>query len=344
MHAITLERLRISFAPPLFRPSRLLCSGHLQTLWQLRRHAIVISGTCQHRIDLDDGDVLVLHDDRPPNWNDDDLAVLLIHGLGGDYTSSYMIRLANSLQQAGVRVFRLDMRGCGAAYNLSQQIMHAGRSDDVLAALGKIASLAPHASLAAMGFSLGGNQLLRATGRVGAKLDAEPDWWDQLKFCVAVSPPIDLERCSRELLQWWLRPYNRHFIDCLLDGAPPIIRRSSVIQDALRQRPRTMWEFDDRITAPLAGFDHGLHYYHKTSALDVVCENQIPTLILAAKDDPIVPVGIFREIESRLPQSTRLLIANRGGHLGFVDRQGNCWMDRVLMAWTNQHRSHVATT
>ncbi len=300
-----------------------------------------MSGTVQHRVDLDDGDVLVLHDDRPSGWPGDGLSVLLLHGLGGDSTSKYMQRLAKSYYESGTRVFRLDMRGCGAAYNLSQEILHAGRSDDVLAAMSFMAELAPQSSLAAMGFSLGGNQLLRAVGRVGAAIDHEPTWWDRLKFCVAVAPPIDLERCSRRLLQWWLRPYNRHFIDCLLDGAPPIIQQHAVIQDAMADRPRTMWEFDDRVTAPLAGFDHGLHYYRETGAIDVVRENKIPTLILAAKDDPIVPVGIFTEMEHTLPETTELLVTKRGGHLGFIDRDGNSWMDRALMAWTSQYRQPV---
>ncbi len=295
-----------------------------------------MSRTRQYRVDLPDGDAIVLHDDRPPRWLEDNLSVLLIHGLGGDHTSAYMLRLAHEFHALGIRVFRLDMRGCGAAYHLSKQIMHAGRSDDVLAALTAIAEMAPESPLAAMGFSLGGNQLLRALGRVGAGLDLQPAWWPRLHFCVAVAPPIDLERCSRRLLQWWLRPYNRHFIDSLLEGAPPAIRSAGVIQRALTHRPRTMWEFDDRVTAPLAGFDRGLHYYHETSALSVVRDNPIPTLILAADDDPIVPVGIFTEIVDELHENSQLLTTQRGGHLGFVDRSGSSWMDNVLLAWTRQ--------
>ncbi len=342
MHSISLERVRVRFDPPPFKPSRLLCSGHLHTLWQLRPTGRELSGTIQHRVDLPDGDVIVLHDDCPETWPFDGLSILLVHGLGGDHASSYMRRLAGAFQAQNIRVFRVDMRGCGAAFNLSEQIMHAGRSDDVLAALTAINELAPLSSLAAMGFSLGGNQVLRAAGRVGNGDDPQPSWWRKLMFCAAVAPPINLERCSRQLLQWWLRPYNHHFINCLLRDAPPIIKQKSIIQEALIKRPRTMWEFDDRITAPLCGYERAIDYYNDTSANSVVRKITVPTLILAAEDDPIVPVGIFTEIEHELSKSTHLLTSRRGGHLGFVNRKGDSWMDEVILSWTQRHVSQQA--
>jgi uncharacterized protein len=195
------SRTRLPFEPPPFLAHRWLRNGHLQTIWQLRNLSIVFPTTIQHHVELADGDAIVLHEDAPvadqeTGNQETGPAVLLIHGLCGCHASPYMLRFASELVNIGVRTFRMDMRGCGAAFGLSRNVTHAGRSDDVLAALHRIAELRPLANLGVVGVSLGGNQLLRAAGRVSGSLDKRPAWWDRLRFAAAISPPIDLARCS----------------------------------------------------------------------------------------------------------------------------------------------------
>ena len=112
---------------PDFRPHPLLRGGHRQTLagafWPRGR---VDYQAEQHRIALPDGDQVVLHDDCPADWKNGERCVLLVHGLGGCHSSPYMVRLVTKLKAAGRRVFRLDMRGCGAGLRLAQRPGHAG--------------------------------------------------------------------------------------------------------------------------------------------------------------------------------------------------------------------------
>lgn len=329
--------MSISFEPVSFQPPWWLASGHLQTIWQLRELDITFPATTRHQVDLPDGDAIVIHDDAPVDWKPDGLSVLLIHGLCGSHASPYMLRFARALHQIGVRTFRMDMRGCGAALNLARNVTHAGRSDDCLAALGSMAKFAPSSPLGVVGVSLGGNQLLRAVGRVSAGLDRRPNWWERLRFAVAVSPPIDLWRCSERMQRWRLRPYNRHFIDHLLKRIPTAIGQRDDFQAAIaRGRPKTLWEFDDAITAPLSGFGDAQRYYHEASATRVLRENQIPTLMIAAHDDPIVPIECFTDIAGELPSTTHLVMPRRGGHAGFVGRRGESWLDRVLVDWVQR--------
>jgi hypothetical protein len=221
-------------------------------------------------------------------------------------------------------------------------LTHAGRSDDCLAALTRIAHLTGKGDLAAVGVSLGGNQLLRAAGRLGAGLDDGPDWAHRWTRLVAVSPPIDLRRCSDNLQRPMLRGYNRYFIGNLLSRLPRHIRQSpELMRMCARPWPKTLREFDDRITAPISGFRDAADYYEQSSAAPLVSSISIPSLILTAADDPIVPVDCFANLDLPEPSKSdlhrhpvRLLITPGGGHIGFFARGSErFYMDRVVRWW-----------
>ncbi len=312
----------------------MLRSGHLQTLVSVRMTARADLPTVRHAIELPDGDTLVLHEDRPDHWRPGRASVLLVHGLCGCHAASYMVRLADRFYRAGTRVFRLDLRGCGAGAAWSKELNHAGRSDDLMTALGWIARETGSGPLGVAAISLGGNQLLRGLGRVGTGEDPEPPWFDRLQRTMAVAPPIDLMRCSLNLHRLMLRPYNRYFVRVLLARVPIRVRQREDFPAVIgAARPRTLMELDERITAPLSGFRDAADYYQQSAAAAVLGANPTPTLILAAADDPIVPVGCFTDRAGELPPSTKLLIMPRGGHVGFIARGRQYWMDDVAMEW-----------
>ncbi|TWU42036.1 YheT family hydrolase [Novipirellula artificiosorum] len=326
--------MRIDFKPPPFVPHRLYRGGHLQTLAAVvSDRAPVLMGR-QHVVELPDGDAVVLHENGPPGWVDGDPAMLLVHGLCGCHAAPYMIRLASQFSAKGFRVFRLDMRGCGAAFDLSMQLTHAGRGGDLVCALDRIAELAPGSPLGVIAVSLGGNQLLRSLGRIGKGIDSRPDWFDRLVRVAAVSPPIDLLRCSENMQRRIMWPYNYYFVRQLLSRVPPRVRqRPDFQQQILKRRPRSLRELDDQLTAPLSGFATALDYYRESSAAVHAESNPVPTLILAAADDPVVPIDCFEASVRSWPVTTRVCISEQGGHVGFIDRNRDCWMDRVLADW-----------
>lgn len=275
----------------------------------------------------------MLHEDRPRGWKPGDRSMLLLHGLSGCHSAPYMLRLARRFVARGICVYRIDMRGCGAAADLTNNLTHAGRSDDLVAAL-RCISMRSHGPLHVIGVSLGASQLLRAVGRIGAGLDARPEWFDRLESIAAVAPPADLQRCSDNMTRWVLRPYNYFFIRTLLQTVPPRIRQRDVVQEELRRpRPRTLRELDDRFTAPLSGFADALDYYSKSSCHLVTGHNPVPTLVLTAADDPIVPIGCFLDDPGLWSDSTELVVTKTGGHVGFIDREKRSWMDEALEAW-----------
>lgn len=330
------------FDPPPFKPHALIRGGHLQTIVSIRSSVGTDLDPKQHIVAVSDGDEIVLHEDRPETWESGHGSILLVHGLSGCHAAPYMLRLASQMVRRGIRVFRMDMRGCGSGRALAANLTHAGRSDDVVAALEAVASKTPAGPIAAVGVSLGANQLLRAVGRIGAGLDSTPEWFDRLVRIAVIAPPLDLQQCSDNMQRWLMRPYNYYFIRSLLARTPARVQqREEYRQQISAGRPRTLRELDDRFTAPLSGFADATQYYAAASANRVAEFNPIPTLVLAAADDPIVPITCFTSLQGRWPDSTSLVVAKTGGHVGFIDRHGDSWMDRILNTWFDHHTFHV---
>jgi hypothetical protein len=305
--------------------------GHAQTLLcYLFGGARYPYQATQRIVDLPDGDQIVLHDDCPDSWRTGDPAALLIHGLAGCHRSAYMVRAAVRLGQAGVRTFRMDMRGCGAGFLLAIHPMHSGRTEDVDAALVEVARWCPGSPITLIGYSLGGNLALNAVAKVG-RLHVS------LRNCVAVCPPVDLATCSREMQRGLGRHYDRYFTRLLLGQLAERRKKKPHAPDVrIDQRPRTLWQFDDSVTAPLGGFDSAEHYYAETSSGPHLAKIDVPTRIVADRHDPMVP---FHSIEApeRSP-AVRLLATQGAGHLGFLGRRGNDpdrrWLDWRLVEWT----------
>lgn len=316
---------------PEFRPHPLLRGPHAQTLagvylpWRKVRYDAE-----RHRIDLPDGDTLILHDDRPADWQPGDRAVLLMHGLSGCFLSPYLIRGSQKLCRRGIRVFRLDLRGCGAGGGLARNPYHAGRSEDVHRTVAFIEQLCPDSSIGIVGYSLSGNIALNylADGRhpVSNRIDR----------AMAVNPPIDLKACVTTLDQRANRKYDRHFVKLLKATLRKLQRDLPDFElPPTYDNPKRLYDFDDRYTAPAAGFRDAEHYYAVCSAAQHVAKIAVPTLILTARDDPLVPVSTFEALD--LPQPVQLHIAPHGGHMGYIARRGidpdRRWMDWRMVEW-----------
>ncbi len=343
-----------------FRPHPLLWNGHAQTLAAAYlMPAPRLLHTERHVVSLDDGDRLALHDDCPASWRPGDRCVLLIHGLSGCHGSPYLRRMTSKLMRAGVRVFRLDQRGSGAGALLANFTYHSGRSGDVVATCRLIGDLTGQSPLSVIGFSLGGNLTLKMLG------DPEVPAPANVVGGMAVCPPVNLAACLESLSMGWNRLYNRYFakscVRQVLDRARKLrefalpnqwrcdagevaaIRkqhgRQAVVCEtasgwvAFRQ-PSGMREFDGAFTAPLAGYDSADDYYERCSGGQFVPTISIPTVILAAEDDPMVPVSTIRLLDT--PPSVRVELLAGGGHLGFIGapRQHHadgCWLDARVM-------------
>lgn len=323
---------------PEFEPAAFLKSGHAQTIggswFPGPRYPYLAT---DRKVRLEDGDCIVLHDDCPQDWQPGDRVVMLIHGLAGSHLSPYMQRIAAKLNQRGIRTFRMDLRGCGAGVGLARYPVHSGRSEDAAAALKAIARWCPDSPTTLIGFSLGGNITLKLVGETG---DNPPG---HLDAAIAVCPPIDLLKCVETIQLSPNYHYDRYFVRTLMRlHAQTILKCPDALTFKYERPPRRLIELDNLFTAPACGFADAMDYYEQCSACRFLHGIRVPTLIIAAADDPLIPASCFDEAD--MSSSVHVVVANGGGHLGFLGRLGvdpdRRWLDWRIIDWVMHHDAH----
>lgn len=312
-----------------FVPHPWLRSGNLQTIlgsWG----SVPPERAVRHVVRVSDGDQVVLHDDRPATWRTGERTALLVHGLCGSHRSGYVVRIAARLNACGIRTFRMDMRGCGAGRALASYPYHSGRSDDLAKSLEDIAARCPGSPSVLLAFSLGANAALKLAGECG---DRPPG---RLTRVIAVCPPIDLAASVRSLERYPARIYDRFFTGELLSqvhASPTLGEKAARI--FAHHRPTRLVEFDDAFTAPLSGFGTAATYYRRCSAAPLLRHIHVPTTILAAADDPIVPIAPLRAAQHS--HAVEVLVTSSGGHLGFIKADRGRWMDDLIVQLVSRH-------
>ena len=318
-----------SISLPRFEPHPLLLSGHLQTVVgnsvgrEPPRHGLV-----QHRVALDDGDTLILHDDAPDAPPSHRIA-LLIHGLGGCHASGYVQRLSTKLLAHQIHPIRMDQRGCGLGEPFARHMAHAGRAADVAHCLRWLAEKFPGVPVTACGFSLGASVLLKALTNeaCGESIDS----------AIAVSPPYDLADCCARI-PWFYDRYYAKQLWQFWQSSRTRLRGADALK--VSGPTRSILEFDRRITAPLNGYASVEAYYASASAGQDLHRLEVPTVVLLAEDDPIVPYDQFAQ--ASLPSCLSLVQTRRGGHLGFVSRARGAgehdrrWLEWRVVDWIRQ--------
>lgn len=312
-----------------FRPLPFLGNPHVQTLLgALLPGPRFLHATREQHVPLPDGDQLVLHDSIPAAWRDGERITLLIHGLGGCHRSAHVQRLARLLVGRQVRVVRIDLRGIGRGMALARRPYHGGLSADIRAALAAIHAWSPRSPLALIGLSLGGNLALKLAG------EAADVPVSGLERIVALSPPIDFARCAALLAQPRNRLYERYYLRHLLAQLRQRERLFPALPAVAFPRRMTMRLFDELFTAPTWGFTDADDYYRRASSLPLLERIGIPTLVLTARDDPFIAVQPFEELQQA--GALRVAILDRGGHVGFIGRDGAGgirWAERRVAEW-----------
>jgi predicted alpha/beta-fold hydrolase len=231
--------------------------------------------------------------------------VVLVHGLGGSCESPYVVEAASHLHAQGLACLRLSLRG---ADRTGEDIYHAGLTADLKAALAS-PEVSCFGKIAILGFSLGGHVALRLALDGGH----EP-----VGAVVAVCPPVDLAAaavCIDGDTKW---PYRRYLLRRLFEIYEEVSHRRSVDRpvDQVR-RTRTFVEFDSRVIAPRFGFADAWDYYGKVSVGPDLAATRVPTLIVAAKQDPMVPAASLESVPTESGAALEVCWSDRGGHLAF---------------------------
>ena len=303
-----------------FTPARGLAGPHRQTLWAALARRARPPALTWEEVPLPDGDFLELAWARGARGP----VVLILHGLEGSVRSPYAAGLMARLAAAGCRPAVMHLRGCGRRPNRGPCLYHGGMTGDLAATLAHLAATGRPAA-AAVGFSLGGSLLLRHLGEAGARA--------ALRAAVAVSVPFDLAACARRIHTGLSRLYEAALLRRMRASVRRRLREAPLpgITKAQLRGIRSLWDFDERITAPLHGFAGADDYYARASCRPWLAAIRVPTLVLHARDDPFVAPGAIPRAAELAP-AVRLELADAGGHVGFIGRgRGRWWLEARIL-------------
>jgi len=322
-----------------FTPRRFLRNGHLQTLagnFLPRKLSIPVPAPLVVEVEGPGGgygptSVLCLCHWQPPEVRRQRLTVVIVHGLEGSAHSQYVLGNTSRSLAAGFNVVRMNMRSCGGTDELSPTIYHSGRSEDVAAVVSAIIELHDLESIALVGYSMGGNLVLKYAGEVSTSPPR------QLRAVVGVSPLMDLAVSSAALHEAQNRLYERHFLRSMLAR----VRRKAVLYPGIYstddlEEIRSMRLFDEHVVARYGGFAGADDYYYSVASSKYAASLRIPTLILHSVDDPFIRMlATTRSALIENPDVT-YVETQHGGHCAFLASAKNGdgrWAETALVGF-----------
>ncbi len=263
--------------------------------------------------------------------------VILVHGLEGSSESGYMRSMASAALEKGFIVHRWNMRGCGDSPWHAKANYHSGQTGDLLL-MARERKRASGLPLFVIGYSLGGNMVLKLAGELGEDGSAV------FAGVCAVSAPIDLAASVASLGRPKNFLYQRRFVKRLKER---VRTRHSLAPELYPLEPlagvRSIYDFDDQYTARIFGFGTADRYYETQSSRPFLEHIRIPTLLVQAKDDPLVPFASYQHPAVQANPCVRLLAVEYGGHLGFIARgPQRFWLDHLLTDWLSTPRNHAS--
>nr|WP_272887617.1 hydrolase [Stutzerimonas stutzeri] len=312
----------------------------MQTLWNPFFRKAPRLERQRERLWLSDGDFIDL------DWHGPHEAgaplVLVLHGLTGSSNSLYVLGLQQQLAAQGWASVAINWRGCSGEPNLLPRAYHSGASDDLAEVIAHLQTCRPLAPLYAVGYSLGGNVLLKYLGETATGCP--------LRKAVAISVPFRLDQCADRIGLGFSRIYQAHFMKAMVAYVKDKQQRfqheglmehlGALQRLGPLQGMRTFWDFDGRFTAPLHGYRDAQDYYRRASSRYFLPMIEIPTLLIQAADDPFVFRHSVPET-TELSPSTTLELHAHGGHVGFIEGTPRCpryYLERRIPKWLTETR------
>lgn len=315
-----LSKVERAFSQHAFKPHRFFQGGHIQTLvayaWP-RRFRLRAKADHQRFFQVTPDTQVLAYCRWQPNPTDH-ATVVIWHGIEGSSDAVYMLATARKAFAAGFNIVRMNLRNCGDSEHLTPTIYHGGLTEDLRVVVEELIERDKFQRIFLVGFSLGGNMVLKLAGEYGDKPPREV-----LGVC-AISPSVDLNASADLILRRsnWL--YHTDFLRRLKIR---ISRKQKLFPERYDTTDiksiRTLREFDDRYTSRAHGFEGAADYYYRASSIRVVDKIRVPTLIIHGKDDPFIPFVPLKDPKFAVNPYILLIAPEQGGHVAFVGTRTN---------------------
>lgn len=301
-----------------FRPAWWARNAHVHTI--VASQFIKVDKPEHKRIEIptpDDDfleiDVCEVDSDKP--------IVALFHGLEGSTDRYYIGNLMKVLESSGFSSVAMNFRGCGSKMNRQPRFYHSGETGDYRIFFEWITENFPDKEIYAVGFSLGGNALVKYSGEEGSG--------SRVKRAVAVSPPYDLKAGSLNLQQGFNRIYEMNFLKTLVEK---LEQKRQLIPDLPRFKGKSVYDFDDQVTALLHGFNDADDYYHQCASKHFYREVKTDLLVVHSREDTLCPIEYAPVNVMKENPHITTCFTDEGGHVGFLSNPPD-WLFRLITNW-----------
>ena len=300
-----------------FVPPAPLRNAHLMTIagafWRRRFPRLPPAETREFETEPGTRVLVKCHWQKKPRAHS---TIVLLHGLEGSCDSGYMQGVAESAFREGFNVLRANQRNCGGTDHLTPSLYNSGLSADIRAIVMELIERDNLSEIFVAGFSMGGNLVLKMAGEFADRFPSE------LKAVIGICASCDLAACADALGKPENYFYQRHFVSRL---KAHMCAKAALFPERYPlngiENVRTVREFDDVITARFCGFRDADDYYYQSSALRVAGSIRVPTVIIAAQDDPMVPFHTFGDASLAGNANIEIIAPKYGGHCAFVSRE-----------------------
>lgn len=261
---------------------------------------------------------------------------ILTHGLEGSTSSSYMLGMTRALNSAGWDVLAWNMRGCSGELNNMPRMYHAGQTKDLKSVFSHALFKKSYEEIVLIGFSLGGNIVLKFLGEIGEDLSS------LVSKCITFSVPCDLQGSAMRMMEKRNWVFHKHFVKRIVRK---LLEKKKRFPAELRyvepKQLKTIRDIDNDFVAPLNGFKSAEEYWRRCSCKPFLKEIKVPTLIVSAEDDPLLSESCYpTEIAAEHP-NIFLEVTSKGGHSGFIQRNedGSYWSEERALSFLTAHPS-----
>jgi uncharacterized protein len=310
-----------------YRSGLLFRNGHLSTAFAgLLRPEPRWPAMERTRLELPDGDFLDVDGYGLPAQR----VLVVLHGLEGNSRRPYVGHMVRRFLQAGWGAVALNLRGCSGEPNRFLRGYHSGDTGDLTFLIHWLLAQKACRELALVGFSLGGNVVMKYLGDAGTGLPPE------VRAGVGFSVPCNLTSACQALDTGMSRVYVRRFLRTLIPKALAKAARFPGLLDpeAIRSA-RSLEDYDNAVTAPSFGFRDARDYWARASSLPVLERIAVPALIVNALDDPFLGEGCYPDQELARNPRLNLEIPRFGGHIAFprLTWRGHYWSEDKALAF-----------
>jgi len=290
-------------------------NGHIHTITRSFSGDTQKPPVKRTEITTPDGDFLeidlIIHPNNKP-------VIALFHGLEGSSNRYYMIELMKKLSSRGFAVAAVNFRSCGSRMNRKKRFYHSGETDDIRTVFNWLGASFPNRKSGAVGFSLGGNALLKFLAENHPR---KPE------TAVAVSVPYNLKKGSLKINKGFNRIYEYRFLRTL---RKKLNKKRKQFPGLPRFTGSSLYDFDDQVTSRIHGFKNAEEYYRKCSSAQFVTNIETRVLLVHSKEDPLCPISEMPVDVIMANPFTDFIITERGGHVGFRSKPSG-WLNNTII-------------